>query len=133
MSTNRINEWEANCKNFTPMFTENRVLKYRRGNHWVARDLRSWQDEEDDWYVYPLFRLGNQVCGVVCPYCGQVHIHTITALGYEGWRESLCGKGGRYHISEWEEAAEEILLEEIPSGFVNGKPVTWVQVKGWRV
>ncbi len=56
----------------------------------LVRDSRSFQ-EEGMWHVYPIALTNSQVY-IVCPYCGEVHVHGNSEGCYEGHRTAHCFK-----------------------------------------
>ena len=57
----------------------------------LYKDVRSFQDEEGEWHVYPIATSRTQVY-IVCPHCGCIHVHgNSLAHGYIGHRGSHCG------------------------------------------
>lgn len=63
--------------------------KYFR-NEKLAKDKRSFIDDEGHWHIKPLAMFPGSVL-IVCPYCGYVHRHGRDKVGKEvGWRGVHC-------------------------------------------
>lgn len=54
----------------------------------LVRDNRSYQ-KNGIWNIYPIARDKHQVF-IVCPYCGEVHLHGNNQGNYEGMRVPHC-------------------------------------------
>lgn len=61
----------------------------RRKTH--AADSRSFI-QDGFWQVYPI-GVDQYHVYIVCPHCGEIHLHGRTADGYEGHRVSHCKSG----------------------------------------
>ncbi len=54
----------------------------------LVRDRRSFQ-RDGVWHVYPI-ALSESQAYIVCPYCGEIHVHGNNKGDYEGFRSVHC-------------------------------------------
>ncbi len=59
----------------------NKVIK-------LVRDKRSYLDR-GRWHIYPIAVTDTQAY-IVCPYCGEIHLHGNEKGDYSGDREAHC-------------------------------------------
>ena len=57
-----------------------------------AKDLRSYQDADGIWHIFPFAWDGKRVY-ICCPLCGFIHIHGGSPEDYAGDREPHCHPG----------------------------------------
>lgn len=57
----------------------------------LVKDPRSYQTD-GKWNIYPI-RINSDHVYIVCPYCGEIHVHGNSKGCYEGWRCPHCKDG----------------------------------------
>lgn len=74
------------------------VFKWK-GNRQSVIDRRSFDNPAECWHVYPI-AVDNVHVFIVCPFCGNIHLHGAGGGDYEGHRVEHCNEKRR-HPGSW--------------------------------
>lgn len=74
------------------------VFKWK-GNRQSIIDRRSFDNPAECWHVYPI-AVDNVHVFIVCPFCGNIHLHGVSGGDYEGHRVEHCNEERR-HPESW--------------------------------